>query len=30
MVIGRHSNKKNEVSSIIIIGIVKLIHRLID
>ncbi|CAD8053176.1 unnamed protein product [Paramecium sonneborni] len=29
-VISRHSNKKNETSSFIIIGIVKLIHRLID
>lgn len=28
--ISRHSNKKNETSSFIIIAIVKLIHRLID
>ncbi|CAK75222.1 unnamed protein product (macronuclear) [Paramecium tetraurelia] len=29
-VISRHSNKKNETSSFIIIAIIKLIHRLID
>lgn len=29
-VIAKHSTKKNEISALIAIGIVKLIHRLID